>query len=256
MIDIETIRANHTAVRQAAGVTREHRSWDEATEREAALAVAGKLLHHGEPVAIGRADIDWSAAHVDHHTWRSKPNRFIYLGPLLAGYAHTAEARYAEAARDYIADWIRAHPGDPATWRLTQPDNGLNVPIRVGLWLDTVAACAPEHGFDEPFVGKVVESIRAQLNWVTRNLSAGGNFRMMQAMALVKAGLILPFVEEADRWKSLGVAVLNDAARRQILPRRGAHRVHRRLPHVDDPTLRPVHRPATRIPRPGPGRAR
>ncbi len=72
-----------------------------AQERVVDLLVDGKMEFMGQIVEIGRKSIDWSAGHVDHHCWRSRPCRFAWLPPLAAAYAETDDERYAEAAADY-----------------------------------------------------------------------------------------------------------------------------------------------------------
>ena len=66
-------------------------------------ALAGKVSFYGVHLTeVGRRDIDWSAPQHRHQEWPAQLNRFMYLVPLAALYRETGEARYAEAARDYL----------------------------------------------------------------------------------------------------------------------------------------------------------
>lgn len=224
MIDHSTVkdefRRVENAIRRSLGTNPP--SWDESVKKKADQLVEGTMECMGHEIDIGRKDIDWSGGHLDHHVWKSRPNRFLYITPLAAAYAETGEEQYAETARDYIEDWIRAHPSRP-DWELTEEDNPLNLPIRVGDnvraargWLGALPYFLKSPSFDDEFVAQMVESIRCQLGWLTDNLSPAGNFRMFQAMTLINAGLRLRFVGEAAEWRRQGAHVMTDMARRQI----------------------------------------
>ena len=226
---IERIDQATRQLHQALGY--EEPELDKSTQETADLLLEGKIRFMGREIELGRSDIDWSGGHVDHHVWHSRPNRFLFITPLAVAYDRTGSERYAEAARDYIEDWIRAHPPAP-DWELSEEDNPLNLPIRVGDnataprgWLGALPHLLQSPLFDEKFVERVVESVRCQLRWMARNLSPTGNFRMFQAMALINAGLRLPFVTEAGDWKRRGSHVMTDMARRQIHPD-GSHDEH------------------------------
>ncbi len=189
---------------------------------EAEHAVAGRIHYRdGEYVEIGRRDIDWTGSHIKEHVWRSRPKRFLCLSALMAGYKDTGDERYAEAARDYLADWMRAHPARP-DWTMASHDNGLNLGIRVAFFAQALSVFAASPAWDDAFLAAVLEDIGCELRYIGEHLSPGGNFRMVQAMTLIECSLRLPFASDAAVWQRQGVMVMNDAARRQVLAD-GAH---------------------------------
>lgn len=226
---IEKIQSAEGRIRSA--LDRTTPEWDEDTMEKADLLLEGKIRFMDEVVELGRSNIDWSGSHIDHHVWKSRPNRFLYITSLAAGYGATGDEEYAAAARDYIQDWINTHPSG-RDWKISEEDNPLNLPIRVGDnvvaargWLGTLPYFLDSPAFDEEFVARMVDSIRCQLRWLIHHLSPTGNFRMFQAMALINAGLRLRFVDEAQEWRRTGSHVMNDMSRRQIHPD-GSHNEH------------------------------
>jgi hypothetical protein len=206
-----------------------------ATTGEAALKVADQAVDgivnftwNGQtPTRVGRVGIDWSGAHHKHQEWPAQLNRFFFLSPLSQAYKATGDERYARAARDYLQDWLRAHPTREG-WKLAPYDNTLNLSIRVGHlggrvgWTGALPGLLESPSFDEAFVRAVLESIRVQLAYEMKNMPTVMNWRIAAADCLLAAGLKLSFLPEAAAWREFGVAVLNDAWHRQVLPQ-GCH---------------------------------
>ncbi len=210
------------AERYAAALDQPPPTFDPRQRQEAEHAVAGEIHYtDGQYVHIGRAKIDWSGSHIANHVWKERPKRFLYLPPLMAAYAATRDERYAEAARDYLADWMRAHPATPG-WTMPGYDNGLNLAVRVAFFAQALAVFSPSPAWDDTFCDELLADIGGELQFIGGHLSPKGNFRMKQAMTLIECALRLPQAPAAAAWCRQGVAVMNDAARRQVLAD-GAH---------------------------------
>ena len=194
-------------------------------DREAAdKAVEGvvRFRHLGTTwTEVGRERIDWSGPQHAHQEWRAQLNRFFQLPPLAAAWGETGDERYPEAARDYIVDWIRAHPAR-ADWALAPYDNTLNLCIRMLQWFTVLPALLDSEAFDDETVDAMLGSAQAQLGYLCEHLSSRMNWRIAQADSLLTNALRLEGLEGAERWRTLGLHVLNDAYHRQILPD-GAH---------------------------------
>ena len=173
------------------------------------------------PVQVGRRGIDWLGGHIDHQEWHHQLNRFLDLSALAAAFQSTGEERFAETARDFIDDWIRAHPSVPG-WRPHPRDGALNLGIRLGYgtqgWLGTLPTFLGSRAYDQAFLARLVESSRTQLDWMTVNLPPHANPRVSGAMCLLEASLRLAFLPQAGAWRELAVSVINDAFRRNVLP--------------------------------------
>ncbi len=178
---------------------------------------------------VGRSDIDWSAPQHTHQEWKAQLNRFGWLAALAAGYRTTRREEYAQAARDYIADWIRAHPAATG-WTMPRYDCTLNVAIRLGVlddgdnigWLGALPALLSSPCFDDALAAAIAASAAAQLDYLAGHLCDFGNWRITHAVCLLRSGLVLTALPQAPAWRRLGVAILNDAFHRQILAD-GAH---------------------------------
>jgi len=170
---------------------------------------------------VGRRDIDWSGPEHNHQEWRAQLNRFFQLPPLAAAWLETREEHYAEAARDYVLDWVRAHPSRPE-WTLAPYDNTLNLCIRTLHWFTALPVLLDSEAFDDDAVDAMLGSVQAQYGYLCAHLSSRMNWRIAQADSLLTNGLRLDGLSGSERWRSLGTHVLNDAYHRQILPD-GAH---------------------------------
>jgi len=196
--------------------------------RVADAAVEGILLFYGtEPIEVGRRGIDWSGGHRRHQEWRAQLNRFGQLHPLRRAYRDTGDESYAQAARDYIADWLDAHepypPDAPAT--PAAGDSSLNAAIRLGGtrfpgWLGVLPDLLDSPAFDEAFAGRIADGITWQLGWLEGHLAERGNWRIAGLDALLGQALRQP--QRYGRHLPAAVEELNAEFTWQILDD-GAH---------------------------------
>lgn len=196
-------------------------------------AVAGVIAfrHLGvHPTPVGRADIDWSGPQHDHQEWPAQLNRFFQMPPLAAAWQQTGRPEYAEAARDYVVDWVRAHPSREE-WRIASYDSTLNLSIRMLQWFTALPALLDSPAFDDAVLKAMLDSSCVQLDFLCEHLSSRTNWRIAEADSLLTSGLRLDGLPGADRWEAVGLRVLNDAFHRQILPD-GAHEERNPSYHV------------------------
>ncbi|HOF89133.1 MAG TPA: heparinase II/III family protein [Armatimonadota bacterium] len=218
----EAIVEHRRRVRDAGGMP--ERALRGVSREVADRAVAGELgfRHLGvRYFQIGRRDIAWAGPHQAHQEWPAQLNRFFHLPSLAAAYLETGDAQYADAARDYLLDWIRAHP-TRADWAIAPYDNTLNLCIRAVQWTAVLPVFVASPAFDDATVEAILGSLAAQLAFLSTHLAPGSNWRIAHVDALLTCGLSLPFLPGAADWRALAVRVLNDAYHRQILPD-GAH---------------------------------
>ncbi len=180
------------------------------------------------PTHVGPPDkIDWSAPHHNHQEWRCQLNRFFWLAPLIAAYRHSQNEAYPQAARAYIDAWINAHAPYSPGWQRAKYDSTLDLGIRVGAsqwpgWTGALLMLADSPSFDDAFADKAIHAISAQMDNIAANPAPGINWRIANADALIIVGLRLGHLPQSALWRRAGVALLNDAAHRQILED-GAH---------------------------------
>ena len=89
------------------------------------FAAERKYIH------IGLKEIDRHGNKNQHHAWH--PGRLRFLQPLIKAYKALRDERYAQAARDYVADWCRAHP-ERENWFPQKSDNTLDIAGRNLFW--------------------------------------------------------------------------------------------------------------------------
>jgi len=196
---------------------------------EADAAVEGRLwfrFNGHQEVETGRRGIDWSGGQIRHQEWKAQLNRFFFLVPLADAFRRTGDLRYAEAARDYIQDWLEANPVENGLWTIRH-GSVMEIAIRVGSvrfggWLRAIEIFGGHGPFDAAFLDTVFESIRAQLVYLEGHVTTLGNWRMCEADTLFLGGLLLPWLEESARWQARGVELVNEGFLKQVLPD-GAH---------------------------------
>jgi len=191
--------------------------------QQARKIAGGTVFFYGNtPVQVGLKDIDWTGGHIHHQEWPAQLNRFFHLRPLAAAYQSTHEEQFAQAARAYIEDWLRADPYATAT-ALRPGDNTLNMSIRLGSshhqgWGATLPAFLASPAFDDAFVGRILTSLENQAEFLTRHLTATGNWRISQLDALVFTSLRFPFLANAAKVQEIGITGLRNAIATQFLP--------------------------------------
>jgi hypothetical protein len=177
-------------------------------------------------ITVGRPPIDWSGAQLNHQEWPTQLNRFFLLHPLMLAFKATGEARFAEAARSYIDDWI-AH-FDAANIAL-RGNTCMDIGIRLGIhggggWGGALATFMDEPSWDDPFIERMMESMERQAHilWKQGIPSRGGNHLIFGLDGLLHAALRLPFMADAAAMQTSAVGGLRQALKTQFLPD-GAH---------------------------------
>lgn len=194
-------------------------------DRQAAdLAVSGRLafrfpLHTGTPryVTVGRARIDWSGGQLKHQEWPAQLNRFLSVASLSFAYRQTGNDAYAAAARDYIGDWIAAHPSG-RSWNKADYDSTLNMCTRIGIWGTALHEFRDSPCMDEAFFREVVRSFVCQFDYLCTHFRPTGNWRIAAAEGVLLGALRFRQLPGSRTWLTRAVHALNDAAHRQILP--------------------------------------
>jgi hypothetical protein len=210
--------ANAARWHEAAGDVPVNHGGDDAEAARRAVAGEVGFRHIGVTFfRVGRRDIDWSGGHHQHQEWPAQLNRFFHLRSLAAAWRREHDAPYAEAAADYIRDWLRANPTRP-DWRLAPADNTLNLTIRVQCWLANLPDLQDSPAFDDALLEAMFASMAAQMNYLRDHLSRVGNWRIAEAAGLLTAGVVLDWQPDATARRTLAVDVLNDALNRQVLP--------------------------------------
>jgi len=167
-------------------------------------------------------DIDFSGPEIRNQEWRAQLNRYYWLGPLAAEYLDTRDERCAEIARETLEAWIdyRRFTGTETlndVWPSTG-DNCLSVSIRLGQgklagWWGCVPYFEGSPHFDDAFIDRMRKSTREQLNFLYRNITRYGNFRISQMDTFLFLGLILP---DAAEYLPYAVRGINETFRLQV----------------------------------------
>lgn len=193
---------------------------DDSVRASAEAAVTGVAIVHyqGEHrVKLGRRNITWLTDAGTGTQTRGFVLRTAFIGDLAAAYHAFGDECYAEAARDYLAEYMAAWPL-VTLGKNTDADNTLTLCGRNATWSRSLHLLVVSPAFDTAFVARLVAYIAAQFQFLRQNLKTGINWRVFEARNLLAGGLYLAFLEPAAEWRSYSVRVLNDAWFRQFLP--------------------------------------
>ncbi len=160
---------------------------------------------------LGRSGIDWANLGP-----LSVLCRMQFIGQLAAAWHVLRDERYAEAARDYISDWMAFWTTDQNKGKL-EADGSLSLCCRNAVWASSLHLLLDSRPFDDAFVARVVEFVDGQFEWLRRHLSTTINWRIFEANALLQGSLYLPFLDKAADWQHFAGSVLNDGWCRQFL---------------------------------------
>lgn len=134
--------------------------------------------------------IDWNTHQNDDPEWCFMLNRMDYLDHLLLASLLTGEIRYTDKAKEYILNWIAAHPtivSEPSTRTL---DTG----IRVMNWMEALPYLSMLHVLNEDELTRITDSMLAQMQYLKENYLPKyktSNWGSIQTCAIVS---VLPFL--------------------------------------------------------------
>lgn len=134
--------------------------------------------------------IDWNNHQNDDPEWCFMLNRMDYLDHLLLASLLTGDIAYADKAKEYILNWIAAHPtiaSEPSTRTL---DTG----IRVMNWMEALPYLSMLHVLTEDELTRITDSMLAQMQYLKENYLPKyktSNWGSIQTCAIVS---VLPFL--------------------------------------------------------------
>lgn len=134
--------------------------------------------------------IDWNDHQNDDPEWCFMLNRMDYLDHLLLASLLTGDIAYADKAKEYILNWITAHPtivSEPSTRTL---DTG----IRVMNWMEALPYLSMLHVLNEDELTRITDSMLAQMQYLKENYLPKyktSNWGSIQTCAIVS---VLPFL--------------------------------------------------------------
>lgn len=134
--------------------------------------------------------IDWNDHQNDDPEWCFMLSRMDYLDHLLLASLLTGDIGYAQKAKEYILNWITAHPNivsEPSTRTL---DTG----IRVMNWMEALPYLSMLHALTEDELTRITDSMFAQMQYLKENYLPKyktSNWGSIQTCAIVS---VLPFL--------------------------------------------------------------
>ncbi|WP_299570202.1 alginate lyase family protein [uncultured Williamsia sp.] len=199
-------------------------------------AVALRCTFFGYPTVTLTRPVDWShdpirdlhwpdlpADRIDHRTidgdvkWIWELNRLQHLPLLAQAWLVTGDDRYADAALDDLESWTVANPpGHGIAWR-----GAFEAGIRALSVAVAVAALADAPRMTPRRFGAIAAMLDASARYCVRGrsrYSSANNHLVGELAGLAAVALLMPGLEDAQRWEHIALAGLDAEADRQILP--------------------------------------
>jgi hypothetical protein len=177
-----------------------------------------------EPVSGKRTALDhWSRIpYLNGHTVGDKKivwelNRHAHFVTLGQAHWMTGDERYADAFVRQIISWMDANP----------PRRGINwassleVSFRSIAWLWALHLFAGSGRLTSAIVWRLLKNLAQHGSYIESYLShyfAPNTHLTGEALGLFFLGTALPFLQSAERWRSLGSAVLVEQLKKQVRP--------------------------------------
>ncbi|NLD87964.1 MAG: hypothetical protein GX633_06870 [Clostridiales bacterium] len=198
-----------------------HKTWIEALDNCELLFSNGE---NGRVKYDSLRDIDFTGPEINNQEWRAQLNRYRWLQHLAYEYEETGNEKYAALARDSIEAWLnyRTFRGDETVaevWK-NYGDNNLSVSIRLGQldydgWYGSLPHFMGNKAYNEAFVARMERSAYEQMEFLKRNNTKHGNFRISELDTMMFISDILPGFEE---YREYAVRNLNETFASQVEP--------------------------------------
>ncbi len=232
---LESLEAANLRLNKALGHT--PLACSPATIEKAERIIAGDVYRtpDGQWVHIDLDNVDWNGTNtINPEIMFMFLRRFYLLTPLAAAYRATNDERYADAAARFITAYLRDDP--PVDNWEPAPRDGYD--IRVDTWLSTLSEFSRSPSFNTAFIGQIFQAVQGYLRYLSNNVRPDRNVRFYHGQVLLVCGFRLAGMPEAAAWQQQGIAICNDAVRRQLLPD-GAHMeatpgYHSEMRHIAD----------------------
>lgn len=144
-------------------------------------------------------------------------NRHQWLLDLGQAWRFTGNACYAEASARLVRDWMsRNPPGFGMNW-----SSSLEAGLRLISWCWALFLFRGAAAFSADLFLEMLAWMQAHARFVERNLSryfSPNTHLTGEALALFYAGVLLPELEGANRWSTLGREILVAQLERQVFP--------------------------------------
>jgi hypothetical protein len=147
-----------------------------------------------------------------------EPSRFLFVYPLVRGYALTGDDRFAEAFWRLLQDWARhSPPMNGPLWICGQESS-----LRILAWSFALRGFLYSSATTSERVALLLSMIAAHA-WRTAQTigyarSQRSNHLISEAVGLWTAGTLYPELREAQVWQDVGAELLHAAVVDQITP--------------------------------------
>ncbi|MCC6390516.1 MAG: alginate lyase family protein [Bryobacterales bacterium] len=189
----------------------------DAAEIASARATLAHVLDAGlgyPPQRYG-ADINWMADPVRDIEWVAGVQRFYWQTPLLRAWVSTHDTAYARGWMDLTADWIGKHPVDPKHFAWLD----IQVGIRAARFAEAFDLLRTSPAMDAGFLQTLLASVYdhgRKMSLYPR--TTPHNKAVIEAVGLLRLGVMFPEFKDSGRWTSKAWEVLSDNLPRQVTP--------------------------------------
>ncbi len=182
----------------------------------------GELLFSSnlQSVKMDYKNIDFTGPEINNQEWRAQLNRFLWLETCMIEDQKADDGYFSGIAVDTVNAFLKFRegveiPDKEFLWK-NLGDNTLSIAVRLGRrygngWWGTLPFMRKDIVTDD-FLSKVYESTIEQVEFMIKNMTAAGNWRMNQLISL----LFIGYIFENETWRGIGVRGINEAFHSQV----------------------------------------
>ena len=188
--------------------------------KEALLNSEIIFMSRGSRIKVDFNNIDFTGPEINNQEWRAQLNRYLWLETCLQEDLKTDDRYFAQIAVDTVNAFYKFREGVDITdkevlWKQLG-DNTLSISVRLGRrygngWWGSLPFMRKDIATDD-FLAKMYESTLEQVEFMIKNMTAVGNWRMNQLVSL----LFLGYLFQNEEWLGIGSRGINEAFHSQV----------------------------------------
>lgn len=186
------------------------------------------------PENYGKEKIDWTYWPVKDVEVRVGIHRHRFFTCLAKAYGATGDEKYAQAYVDIMRDWMKNNPYEPfdssQQGGVSSGDIDVNAPNVYFVWRPLeITSRLNSHSlhleylkhskaFTPEFLVEFLSEYIFETEILDREWTPFGNHRIHEAIGILRASIAFPEFKYALRWRTIGIAILNEGLAMQVFP--------------------------------------
>jgi len=183
--------------------------------REAEESLEHRFEFEGSGIVDFGRKIDWKSPALRTCEQVYALNRLYHLPNLGRAYLLTGDSRYVAEFDALIAQWLSANEKPYG-----RPWNVLTTALRLNAWTEAYGCFRTSPGLSDEAHVSMAKAVVSHADFLARSVEydLANNHLVFEGRTLLSAGTAFPEFRHADKWRTLGVKLLDRELRHQVRP--------------------------------------